>query len=116
MLNSSFTGETKVFRNQQGFYNISISRKDMNGEYIKHYINVGFPKGTDVPNGAMINIKKAFYTFDAYVSKQTGKTVTSPKIFIQEYEIKGQQAPTTQVSQPTPPIMADNQSEDDLPF
>ena len=78
-----------VFRkdNEFGtFYQIGLSKKDRNGNYINGYMNVRFKKGVSVPNMTKIVIKNAFIDF--YLSKDN-KTV--PYIMILEYELADEQ-------------------------
>ena len=73
-----------VFRkdNEFGtFYQIGLSKKDRNNNYINGYMNVKFKKGVSVPNMTKIVIKNAFIDF--YLDKNN-KTV--PYIMILEFE------------------------------
>jgi hypothetical protein len=73
-----------VFRkdNEFGtFYQIGLSKKDRNNNYINGYMQVRFKKGVSVPNMTKIVIKNAFIDF--YLDKNN-KTV--PYIMVLEFE------------------------------
>lgn len=76
------------------FYQISLSKKDRNGQYINGYMNVRFKKGVNVPNKTKIVIKNAFIDF--YLDKNN-KTV--PYIMILDYELVEEQSNNNQMSQ-----------------
>lgn len=80
MLN--ITGETMLFRNENGYYSTTISNKKMDGSYENMYINVQMPKGTDLPNQTKINIIRGFLSF--YVNNANSKTI---KFVVLDYDI-----------------------------
>ena len=85
-----------VFRkdNEFGtFYQIGLSKKDRNGNYINGYMNVRFKKGVSVPNMTKIVIKNAFIDF--YLDKNNR---TVPYIMVLEYELV-EQSNNNQMSQ-----------------
>ncbi len=114
MLRSKFEGETIVFKNDKGFYSTSMSNKKMDGTYDNGYMGLNFKKGTDIPNKTKINVKNGWLTFNKYENKNTGKQETYWYIFVNDYEIIGNNN-----SQPVAKkeqndfIAADS---DDLPF
>ena len=56
MLNSNFSGETMIFKNDKGFYSTTLSKKNQDGTYANAYISVGFRKGVDIPNNKRVEI------------------------------------------------------------
>ena len=77
-----------VFRkdNEYGtFYQIGLSKKDRNNNYINGYMQVKFKKGVDVANKTKIIIKNAFIDF--YLDKDN-KTV--PFLMVLEFETEDQ--------------------------
>lgn len=86
-----------VFRkdNEFGtFYQIGLSKKDRNGQYINGYMNVRFKKGVSIPNMTKIVIKNAFIDF--YLDKNNR---TVPYIMVLEYETVEEQSNNNQMSQ-----------------
>ena len=61
-------------------YSLMVSSKD-GDEWVNGFIDCAFPKGTDIPNKSIIQIKNAFYL----TSKYQDKVYT--KIFIKDFEI-----------------------------
>ena len=107
MLKSNFEGQTKIFKNDKGFYSTSISKKNTDETWTNAYINVSFRKGVDIPNGTTIDVKNGFLTFDQY--DKDGKTNTFLKIFVLDYDIvDGGKAPAKKAEV--------KQEDDDLPF
>lgn len=109
MLKTNITGETMIFKNNNGFYSTTISKKKQDGSYDNAYINVGFKKDVDVENKTLINIKNGWLTFDKY--EKDGKTNTYLKIFVNEFDVvsgNSVQAPSSNND-----MFA---STDDLPF
>lgn len=108
-----------VFRkdNEFGtFYQIGLSKKDRNGQYINGYMNVRFKKGVSIPNMTKIVIKNAFIDF--YLDKNN-KTV--PFIMILEYELAEEQKKETKEEGLDPfatfgQTVTANDVENDLPF
>lgn len=77
----------KIWRDDKGQfprYSYSISKKGEDGKYINCYQDVRFAKGAEVPNGATIQIKKAFMSFN--VGKDNKKY---PYLMVQEYTMMG---------------------------
>lgn len=107
MLNSNFSGEVMIFKNDKGFYSTTLSKKNQDGSYANAYVAVSFKKGVDIPNKTKINIKNGFLTFDQY--QKEGKTITNLKIFVTEYEGAG--ATQTKMTSKT-----QDESDSDLPF
>ena len=96
-----------IFRNdtESGtFYKAGLSKKDVNGNYIKGYKDVKFKNGVELKNRTLINIKKAWLDF--YVKDK--KTIDS--IFISEFEIVAN--PTTKPTKEQPKVA----KEEDDPF
>lgn len=115
MLNSNFSGETMIFKNDKGFYSTSISKKNQDGTYGNAYISVGFRKGVDIPNKTKINVKNGFLTFDQY-DRADGSKATNLKIFVSDFEApsKVAQAPKTSKGSENEIFGTDDNS--DLPF
>lgn len=109
MLKSNFEGQTKIFRNDKGFYSTSISKKNSDDTWDNAYINVSFRKGVEIENGTTIDVKQGFLTFDKWENKE-GKTNTFLKIFILDYEIVGNEKQPKSKKEPAPT------DDDDLPF
>ena len=58
----NITGKTMIFKNDYG-YTTSINKKNQNGEYERMYISIQLPKGVEVENKTMIDIKEGFLSF-----------------------------------------------------
>jgi len=72
-----------IFRNEYDgnvYYKTSLSKKDINGNYINGYIQCKFKKGVEIENKTNIYIKKAFLSF------YNKNDATIPYIFISEFE------------------------------
>lgn len=65
------------------FYQIGLSKKDRNGNYINGYMNVKFKKGVSVPNMTKIVIKNGFIDF--YLNKEN-KTI--PYVMVLDFEVE----------------------------
>jgi hypothetical protein len=108
-----------VFRkdNEFGtFYQIGLSKKDRNGNYINGYMNVRFKKGVSAPNMTKIVIKNAFIDF--YLDKNNR---TVPYIMILEYELAEEEKKETKEEALDPfatfgQTVTANDIENDLPF
>ena len=114
MLNSNFSGETMIFKNDKGFYSTSISKKNQDGTYANAYISVAFKKGVDLPNKTKINIKNGFLTFDQY-DRADGSKATNLKLFVSDFETAGQKAPT-KASKGSENDFFGASKQEDLPF
>jgi hypothetical protein len=113
MITTTIKGQTMIFKNQQGFYSTSISKKNKNNQWDSTYINVGFRKETNLENKTMIDIKDGWLTFDKY-TKQDGSTNVYFKIFVNDYDIVSSQM---QESTNAQPVMANSEFDvNDLPF
>lgn len=66
-------------------YSLMVSSKS-GDDWVNGFIDCAFPKGTDIPNKTIINIKTAFYMASEY----NGKTFT--KVFVKDYEILKKEA------------------------
>lgn len=116
MLNSNFSGETMIFKNDKGFYSTSISKRNQDGTYANAYISVGFRKGVDLPNKTKINIKNGFLTFDQY-DRADGTKATNLKLFISDFETAGgEKQPAKQNKGSEDIIFGKGQDEDSFPF
>lgn len=114
MLNTNITGETKIFKNDKGFYSTSMSKKAIDGTYKNAYIPVQFKKGTELENGAMIIITKGFLSFDKYTPKGTDKEYTSWKIVVTEFTTEGGNTKmNSTVNKPSEDALVDDEN---LPF
>ena len=109
-----------VFRkdNEFGtFYQIGLSKKDRNGNYINGYMNVRFKKGVSVPNMTKIVIKNAFIDF--YLDKNNR---TVPYIMVLEFETVEEEKKEVKKEESSDPFAAfgetvtTNDIENDLPF
>ena len=77
----------KIWRDDKGQfprYSYSISRKGEDGKYINCYQDIRFAKGVELQNGAVIQISKAFMSFN--VGKDNKKY---PYLMVQEFQIMG---------------------------
>lgn len=114
MLNSNFSGETMIFKNDKGFYSTGMSKKNQDGTYANAYISVGFKKGVNLPNKTKINIKNGFLTFDQY--ERDGSKITNLKIFVTDFEtVGGEKQPAKQNKGSENEFFGANK-EEDLPF
>lgn len=89
MLKSEFTGEVMVFAREHNgriFYNIGLSKKKQDGEYLNGYMTASFRKGVEIPDRTKIDIKKAWLDF--YINKDK-QTVIG--IFVSEFETESQE-------------------------
>lgn len=114
MLNSNFSGETMIFKNDKGFYSTTLSKKNQDGTYANAYISVGFRKGVDLPNKTKINIKNGFLTFDQY-DRADGTKATNLKLFVSDFETAGQKT-SAKVNKGSENEFFGADSEEDLPF
>ena len=71
----------KTVNDGKTFYNLGLSRKDAEGNYINGYINCRFKKDVELEDKTKIMIKKAFLTF--YLKDK----ITVPYIFISEFDL-----------------------------
>ena len=96
------TGRKMIFKNEKGFYSTSISSKKQDGTYDNMYISVGFPKGDDIPNKSIVNIKNAFLSFFR-ANNPEGKLENVVKLVIMDYELDNAEPiqQSEQVSEPT---------------
>lgn len=93
MINTQVSGRTKIFRRDTRLsdgtlypnYSTSVGKKRQDGSWENAYINVGFRRGTDIPNGTEIDVINGFLTFD--MAKKDGKTRIYWKIFVMDYEL-----------------------------
>ena len=112
------TGQTKLFRkdfNGRSAYSRRISSQEykdgQKGEWINDYENVQMPKNTNLPDGCIIEVKKAFEA--VYRSKDGVKR----KLVVQEYSVLERPRPKydRQGEQEVPPEFSRLQ-DDDIPF
>jgi len=87
------SGETMIFKNENGFYTTSISRKKEDGTYENMKMFVNFRNGIEVANKTKINIKDGFISF--YKNKAG---LSQVKLVVLDFEV------------------LETKSEDDLPF
>jgi len=74
--------------NGRRIYNLGLSKKDQNGEYVNGYILAQFKKGVVLENKTKIEIEDAWLTF--YINKDK-KTI--PYIFVNKFEGEQQNIP-----------------------
>lgn len=55
--------ELMIFKNNQGYYSIGLSRKDRNGKYFNGYFPCQFKKDVELENKTKIIVKNAFMSF-----------------------------------------------------
>ena len=55
-------GKTMIFKSEYG-YSTTISTKNQEGQYERMYIAVQFPKGIELENKTLIDIKDGFLSF-----------------------------------------------------
>lgn len=103
-----------IFRNDykgKPIYSIGLSKKKKDGNYENGYMTVNFKEGTDIQNKSKIKIKNAWLSF----YKKEDKTI--PTIFINEYELVGEQKPKeAELSVKTETQSQFEITDDDLPF
>lgn len=109
MLRNNFEGETMIFKNENGFYSTSMSKKNLNGEWENKFISVQFPKGTEIPTKTKVNIKKAFMSFDIWTDKE-GKEQSAFKLVVQDFENPNE------IEKPQEDEIFGSVNEDELPF
>lgn len=74
-------GRTMIFKNDYG-YSLSISDKKQDGTYEKTYLSVQLPKGVELENKTMIDVKRGF--LGRYKTKEGLPKI---KVVIQEYDV-----------------------------
>lgn len=89
------TGQAVIFKNDKGYYSMTISNKKEDNTYENMYITTNFKKGVELENKTKINIKNGFLSF--YTNKDNNKIL---KVVITEFEI----------------IEENTVTDDDLPF
>lgn len=114
MLNSNFSGEVMIFKNDKGFYSTSLSKKNQDGTYVNAYISVAFKKGVDLQNKTKINIKNGFLTFDQY--ERDGSKITNFKLFVTDFEIAGQKTAGAKTNKGSENEFFGAKDSSDLPF
>lgn len=95
-MNIDDSKERMIFRNDyngKALYSIGISHKKQDNTYENGSINCRFPRDVDIPNKTRIKIHSAWLDF--YVKDK----VTHPYIFINKYEIVGEELPTNQTGE-----------------
>ena len=104
----------KNINNGKTFYNMGLSRKDENDEYINGYITCRFKKDVELEDKTKIMIKKAFLTF--YLKDK----ITVPYIFVSEFDLVDTTVQTMEKEGVDDPYAAFGNSitaeELDLPF
>lgn len=93
MISTSISGKAKIFRRDTQLnngtiypnYSTSIGKKKPDGSWENAYINLGFRRGTDIPNGTEIDIIHGFLTFDT--TQKNGKTYVYWKLFVMDFEM-----------------------------
>ena len=66
--------------NGNTYYNMGLSKKDQNGNYINGYISARFKKGTQIDD------KKKIYIKDAWLDFYLKDKSTIPYVFINDFE------------------------------
>ena len=79
------TGKVMIFKNEKGIYSTSISNKRQDGTYENMYITVGFPRGTELENKTIVEIKDAFLSF--YTTGTEENIVKHIKLVVMDYEL-----------------------------
>ena len=74
--------ELMIFKNNQGYYSIGLSRKDRNGKYFNGYFPCQFKKDVELDNKTRIIVKNAFMSF--YLKDEK----TMAYIMITDFDIK----------------------------
>jgi len=101
----------KVFKNENGYYSLSLSDKKQDGNYVNWYKNCQFKKDVELENKTDIRIKKAWLKCNEVNGKKY------EYIFISEFEVVNEQKQQQQVETKEQIPFTDNQtSDDDLPF
>ncbi len=75
------TGETTIFKNENGSYSTSISNKKQDGTYEYMSISVTLKKGTEIENKTKINILDGFLSF-----YKTKEGMPKLKLIIMDFE------------------------------
>lgn len=106
-----------IFKNindGKAFYNIGLSKKDAEGNYVNGYMSCRFKKDVELEDKTKIMIKSAFLTF--YLKNK----VTVPYIFISEFDLVDTSIQTMEKEGVDDPYAAFGNSitaeELDLPF
>ncbi len=92
-MRSKFTDQTMIFAkevNGRTLYSTSIGRKNVEGEWENASILVNFPKGTQIANKTIIDIKNgwlSFYPSKGYKKDGTEFPDNKFYIFCNEFEI-----------------------------
>lgn len=100
------TGETMIFKNQNGSYSTTVSNKKEDGTYENMYITVNFRKGVEVENKTKINITDSFISF---YKDRNG--LSKLKIVVMSFETAEQNSEFTPTNE-----FAPIQDDEPLPF
>jgi len=73
--------EVMIFKNNNGYYSIGLSRKDRNNQYFNGYFPCRFKKDVSVDNKTRIKLKNAFISF--YLDEKETKAY----VMITDFEI-----------------------------
>lgn len=100
-----------VFKNDNGYYSLSLSDKKQDGRYVNWYKNCQFKKGVEVEDRTNIKIKKAWFKCNDVNGRKY------EYIFISEFEtVNATQSGQQSGQEEQTPFTNYNVSSDDLPF
>lgn len=106
------TGKTKIFRkdfNGRPAYSRAISsqgyKDGQKGDWISEWESVQFPKGTDIPDRSIVEIK-------GFEAVYKSKDVVRRKLVVKEYRVLDEGKVQTETNQPS----GYTAIEEDIPF
>lgn len=96
-----------IFKNDNGYYSIGLSKKNQDGTRANGYMPCQFKKGVELENQTRIYIKSAWLNF--YIKDNK----TMPYVFINDYQLVADVIEESKTSLKQDEIVLD---ECDLPF
>lgn len=105
----NISGKTRIYKSEYG-YSTAISKKDVNGEYERMYIQVQMPKESMVENKTMIEITDGFLSF-----YNTKDGLPKTKIVVMAYKTEADAQYEKEEREAIQNEQEDNY-DDDLPF
>lgn len=102
-----------VFKNENGYYSLSLSDKKQDGKYVNWYKNCQFKKGVEVSDRTNIKIKKAWFKCNDVNGRKY------EYIFISEFEIVEEQKEQPKEENPfatIDPFQDIKIDDEDLPY
>lgn len=114
----------KIFRkdgtsssgNPYTLYSMSVSSKDIKGEWVNGYLDCAFKKGVEVNNKALIKINNAFPTVNEYNGKKTIRYMITDFEVLEQDDAPPEQVSLDSVANDGFMNIPDNVDDDAMPF